>query len=377
MKQTVIVKLAPDTEQHAAILRTLEAFNAACNYIARIAFAHRTAGKYTLQKIVYRDVRERFGLSAQMAVRAISKVSDAYKRDKRIQPQFRPHGAMTYDERILSFKGADRVSLLTLDGRVVVPFRFGAYQAAMLDRKRGQCDLLYRDGTFYLSVTVDAPEPTPNEPEGFIGVDLGIVNIATTSDGESYSGKAINNVRARFAKFRAKLQRKGTKSAKRLLKKRRRREQRFQRDVNHVISKALVTSAKDTSRGIALEDLKGIRERVTVRKAQRKVIHSWAFRQLGSFVEYKARRDGVVVAFVDPRNTSRTCPVCGCIDKANRPNQATFSCVSCGYFANADENAARIIAVRAGLPVMQPNVSPLHHRAERVDASSLALAGSS
>lgn len=350
MNLTLTVKLDPDPEQRRALLETLEAFNAACNYIAEVAFQHRCANKYTLQKMVYREARERFGLSAQMAIRAISKVVEAYKRDKRIQPTFRLHGSMVYDQRIYSFKGIDRVSLLTLRGRVIVPILFGLYQAARMDLKRGQCDLIYRDGTFYLSISVDAPEPTPIEPLDFLGVDLGIVNIATTSEGKKFSGKSINNVRARFAKFRAKLQSKGTKSAKRLLKKRRRKERGFQADVNHCVSKAIVTRAKDTGKGIALEDLKHIRSRVTVRKGQRRVIHSWAFAQLRAFVEYKAKLAGVPVVLVDPRNTSRTCPVCGCIDKANRRNQATFLCVSCGYSANADENAALVIATRAGQP---------------------------
>src|SRR5579859_3726448 len=144
MKQTVLVKLAPTPEQHAALLRTLEAFNAACNAIAAVAFAEHTANKIELQKLMYYDIRQQFGLSAQMTIRAIAKVAEAYKRDRKIKPAFRPHGAMTYDERICSFPRLDRVSLLTLDGRAVMPFRFGAYQAARLDRIRGQADLLYR-----------------------------------------------------------------------------------------------------------------------------------------------------------------------------------------------------------------------------------------
>jgi len=350
MKQTLIVKLAPTDEQHTSLLRTMERFNAACDWLAGVAFANQCANKFALQKLAYRECRERFGLSAQMAIRAISKVVEAYKRDKRIHVSFRPHGAMTYDERIYSFKGPDLVSLLTLDGRIVCPYRYGAYQAAMLDRKRGQADLLYRDGTFYLSISVDSPEPAPNDPIGFIGVDLGIVRIATASDGTIFPGNYLQSIRARFARMRAKLQRKGTRSAKRKLKRRSGREHRFQAHINHVISKTLVARAKDTANGIALEDLKGIRMRVTVGKGQRRVIHSWAFGQLRAFVSYKAALAGVRVVFVNPRNTSRTCPECGCIDKKNRKNQATFSCISCGYTANADENAARIISVRAGLP---------------------------
>jgi putative transposase len=110
--------------------------------------------------------------------------------------------------------------------------------------------------------------------------------------------------------------------------------------VNHRISKQLVAKAKDTNRAIALEDLQGIRSRITVRRSQRATLHSWAFYQLRTFVEYKARRVGIPVILVDPRNTSRTCPVCGHVDKANRPNQSTFSCVFCGFAGLADHIAA-------------------------------------
>ena len=186
MKQTLLVKLVPTPEHHAALMRTLEAFNAACNAIADVAFAHHMANKIELQKLVYYDIRAQFGLSSQMAIRAIAKVAEAYKRDKKIKPSFRPHGAMVYDERIYNFPTADRVSLLTLDGRVLVPFRFGVYAEGMMQRQRGQCDLLYRTSsdTFFLAVTVDAPEPTPHEAEDYVGVDLGVITLAATADGE-------------------------------------------------------------------------------------------------------------------------------------------------------------------------------------------------
>src|SRR5207253_1845740 len=111
MQQTLAVRLAPTPEQHAALVMTLERFNAACNAIAQVAFHERLASKFALQKIVYYDMRARFGLSSQMTIRAISKVVEAYKRDKRIQPTFRPHGALPYDERIMSWQGLEHVSL--------------------------------------------------------------------------------------------------------------------------------------------------------------------------------------------------------------------------------------------------------------------------
>jgi IS605 OrfB family transposase len=369
MKQTVLVKLAPTPEHRAALLRTLEAFNAACNAVAAVAFAEHSASKIDLQKLVYYDIRARFGLSAQMTIRAIAKVAEAYKRDKRTQPHFRPHGAMVYDERICSFPGPDRVSLLTLDGRVEVPFRFGAYAAGMLARKRGQADLLYRQrtDTYFLAVTVDAPEPEPGEPQPtqYLGVDLGVITLAATSDGELLNHSAgpkhahINEVRARYSRLRAKLQKQGTKSAKRLLRKRSGKEKRFARDINHCLSKAIVQTAQGTSRGIALEDLQGIRERAkkTVGKRQRRVLHSWAFFQLRAFIAYKAALAGVPVVYIDPAYTSQTCSRCGHCERANRRTQARFLCVACGFSAHADLNAA--VNIRSRAAVIPPDAAPL------------------
>ena len=143
-------------------------------------------------------------------------------------------------------------------------------------------------------------------------------------------------------------QHKGTKSAKRLLKQRCRKEARFAADTNHVISKRIVVEAERTGRGIALEDLRGIRGRVRLRKPQRATLHTWSFHQLGSFIGYKALRAGVVIIHVNPAHTSQSCSGCGHVDRANRQDQATFRCRSCGFAGHADWNAARNIAERGG-----------------------------
>ncbi len=144
------------------------------------------------------------------------------------------------------------------------------------------------------------PQAPEYVPDGFTGVDLGIVNIATTSDGTVHSGKHINQVRHRNRRLRTKLQAKGTKSAKRLLRHLSGREARFAADTNHRISKSIVTEAQRTTHGIALEDLGGIRARVRLRKPQRVTLHTWSFAQLGAFITYKAQRVGVPVIFVAP-----------------------------------------------------------------------------
>jgi IS605 OrfB family transposase len=238
----------------------------------------------------------------------------------------------------MSFKGLDRVSLLTLEGRVVVPFILGSYQREGMSLPRGQSDLVLRqDGKWFLIVTVDVPDTAPVPVTDFLGVDLGIANVATDSDGTKHSGKPVEDVRRKHNLQRKRLQKKGTKGAKKKLKRVSQKEARFRRHENHRISKAIVAKAEGTGRGIALEDLQGIRDRVTVRGGEaRNRLSSWAFAQLGAFIGYKARRAGVPVVSVDPRYTSQTCPECGHRARANRKSQAEFRCQACGHEQHAD-----------------------------------------
>jgi len=356
MKLIAQVKLLPTPEQADALKRTLEQANAACRFVSDTAWETKTFRQYDLHHLCYQAIRSQFGLSAQVAVRVIGKVADAYKLDRQSKRTFRSTGSIAYDDRILSWQLAkSTVSIWTVEGRLHIPFVCGERQRALLESRQGETDLVTFRGAFFLSATCEVQEPEPIDVEGALGVDLGVTNIAVDSDGEVHSSSEVNSVRQRHRRLRAKLQRKGTKSARRRLRQLSGKESRFARNVNHVISKQLVTKAKDTKRAIALEDLEGIRQRVTVRRRQRATLHSWSFFQLRSFVSYKAQRVGVPVVFVDPRNTSRTCPACGHVDKRNRPTQSQFSCVSCGFAGFADHIAASNIARRA--VVNLPNVS--------------------
>ena len=352
-----MVKLDPSPEQHKMLCETMKRFNEACNHIAETVFAIHSANRIEVRKTVYYPIREKFGLSAQLTILAISKVCEAYKKNKFIKPEFRLDGALVYDQRVLSWKGLDKVSLVTLQGRQIISTKFGDYQKARMDRIRGQVDLILVKGVFYLCVVVEVSEESPYDPKGVLGVDLGIKNLAVDSDGEVHSGEQITDTREQLDSLKARLQSKGTKSAKRHLKKLSGRMARFSKDVNHCVSKKLVAKAKGTLRSIALEDLQGIRDRVTVWKAQRRSLHTWNFGLLRMFVDYKAKIAGVPVVFVDPRNTSRTCPSCGHVAKANRPTRDEFRCESCGFAGAADHIAAMNIAFRA--EVSQPIVTRL------------------
>ena len=350
MKLVAQVKLLPTPEQAGALRRTLEQASAACQWVSHTAWETKTFRQYDLHHRCYRLVRDQFGLSAQVAVRVIAKVAHAYKHDRKTKRTFKTTGSIAYDDRILSWRLQDQtVSIWTVNGRLRIPFVGGERQLELLQTRQGESDLGLSTGVFFLSATCEVDEPKPIETEGTLGVDTGVTNIAVDSDGQVHSASHINNARHRQCRLRAKLQAKGTRSAKRKLKRLSGKERRFAKDTNHCISKKLVAKAKDTHRAIALEDLQGIRERVTVRRSQRATLHSWAFYQLRAFVTYKAKRSGVPVILVDPRNTSRTCPACGHVDKANRPSQSKFSCVVCGFAGLADHIAAINIGRRAAV----------------------------
>ena len=366
MKLVTQVKLMPEADQAAALSATLRTVNEAACWVSGVAFERGVPREYELRKHTYAELKAR-GLGAQAAQHVIKKTRDAYTTlkaniragnlgkpgsNRRVKAEskpitFRPEAAQPYDDRCLSWQhDARTVSIWTTAGRLKnVRFTCSPDALKMLrEHRKGESDLIERDGVFYLMAVCEVPEAPVNEnPDGFIGVDLGIVNIATTSTGYRAAGRGLNRHRRRQRELRKKLQAKGTKSAKRLLKNRSRKEARHTANVNHTIAKTIVTTAERTGTGIALEDLTGIRSRVRLRKDQRTPLHSWSFLQLGQYIEYKAKRAGVPLVYVDPAYTSQQCSQCGHIDRRNRQSQATFACRSCGALMHADDNASHNI----------------------------------
>lgn len=343
------LKLLPSPDQANNLADTEMAFRSACNLTSGVAFASGKKTPAGLQPLVYRDIRSRFGLGAQSACLVVRTVCAAYtsaraNKNFRARPDF-ARTATVYDLRNLSIdQGTRTASLWTTAGRAKMPYRLGPAQEGLLSSgKWKQADLVRRGGEWFLLVSVEVDDVPAGDCQDFIGVDLGVNNIASDSDGHVHSGSAVKAVRHRHRSLRKKLQKKRTKSAKRLLKKLAGKERRYATWVNHNISKGIVQKASGTARGIAVENLTGIRERVTARKRQRAVLHSWSFGQLRHFIEYKSAKMGVRVVSVDPAYTSRTCPQCGCREKANRPSQSAFRCVQCGHSGNADLIAAENI----------------------------------
>ena len=346
MLLTVPIKLLTTHEQRASLLKTMYIFNAACDFISEFAFKNKVWNQFKLHHALYKTVREKFDLKAQFAIRAIGKVADTYKNDKQIQHKFRKNGSVSFDCRLLDWRDLETISIASNDERFRIQIEFGEY-AKLRDRAiRDGAELVYRKRIFYLQAAVEVPEEQLKSCIDFVGVDLGITNVATITSGVKFSGKETDAVRIRYTELKRRLQKAGTKSAKRHLKRISRKERDFKRNTNHNISKQIVEFAQRHNVGIAIEDLQGIRKNITVSRAMRDRLGKWAFDELQKFIQYKAAIKGISVVLVDPRYTSQTCCWCGHKEKGNRNGEA-FECQDCGRKMNADENAAINIRNRA------------------------------
>jgi putative transposase len=354
MKLTLKIKLLPTDKQANLLLDTMKEANAVCNAISDVAWEKKIFNNFKLHHQAYHAYKATFQLSSQMLIRQIAKVADAYKIDKKTERTFRPLGAISYDSRIMTYKPNDIVSLWAIGGRIKIPFV--CHNRSYLPYIKGEADLVYKKGKFYLFQTVDIPEEDVEDIEEFIGVDLGQTDIAVLSDGTNYNSEQLKKVRKKYSKVRASVQSKGTKNSKRLLKRLSGKERRFVSINNHTISKQIVVKAKAEHKGIAIEDLTGIRKTAKPKsKAQKTELNRWSFYQLRQFLTYKSLLNGVKLVDVPPAYTSKTCNVCLHIGIRNGKY---FKCENCGNIADADHNAALNIATW-GVSVNTPEKSTM------------------
>jgi putative transposase len=375
---TVSCKLKVSQSQAAKLDATLDAFVQALNWVNQNT-PEKVTNAVKLQSLCYREIRARFGLSSNLAQQVCRRLAGARKVARQKNRPVKAlslrdanankGGFATYDARIFSFREKDwTVSLTTVEGRERFELAIGRYQREQLAGSNPKSATLVKrkDGSYYIQICVEKKPPKQQDTDKVIGVDLGRIDIAHTSEGKNWNGQQLNKVRDHYSRLRAALQRKaskGTRSSRRrcreLLQRLSGKERRFQAWVNHRISKAIVSRAKATNSAIALEDLTGIRERVNQQprsKAERRRANSWAFYQLRQFLEYKALRAGVTLILVPPAYTSQTCHRCLHIhpDPAQSYRSGkSFKCGHCGWEGDADWNGANMIA-KLGAVVNQP-----------------------
>jgi putative transposase len=404
-----VVQLDPTPEQARNLKTTLEQYTACFNAVAHEGFTAACSNGVELHKRTYYPLRATYpDLPAQLVCAARVKATEAVKSaltwkakkeaayPKKVEkakkqgkpiPAFKPvsspHSQLTcirYDQRSYWVKWDTMTcSLATVDGRLELPFRVPAHLTQYSGHTVCSADLCSRHGhyTLHIVVSIAAPSITPSSE--VIGVDLGLARPAVTSNRQFLGEHRWKEQDRRTFRLKRKLQAKGTRSAKRHLKKLSGKQFRRRRDHDHVLSKQIVQHATAGST-LVLENLKNIRDtgkfgrgkKDSKKRDNKRRLHSWSFAQLYCFVEYKAEASGIRVVKIDPRHTSQTCSRCGHQARNNRRSQSVFHCRSCGYQLNADLNAAKNIRekylaslardgtpVLSGFAVKEPIVSAL------------------
>lgn len=350
------------------LVETMKKYSEGMNYVSEVVFQNgKVIPARKLQGLVYSHLRERIGLKSQVSCNIPRQVAGSYKtlveqikckKTKWQQLIYTPSSMTLSYKRDYTIK-EDSVSITTFSsGRKTYqiqnydyakqyfkePWKFAASKVVKHD-----------NGNYYFHLTVsqEIEEPVIEQASTFMGIDVGInyLAVASTTDKKCkfFAGGEIKNKRNIYSKMRARLQSKGTLSAKRVMKRLSGKEQRFMKDVNHCISKSIIKFAvQENVSVIGLEDLTNIRENTNgkLHKKQRYLHNSWAFRQLQSFIEYKAKQVGIIVEYINPEYTSQTCNRCNHISKNNRKG-LRFHCEACGFEMNADLNASRNIEHRS------------------------------
>jgi len=357
LTKTIQVKMDIPPDRQGDVLETFRQFSQACRMVLEVAWQgeRKNYNKQELHDATYYSIRDATDLPANLVCSARNRVAEAVKAcvgrwadgRKASKPTFRDFGSVVYDKRTVTVKNR-HCTLATVNGRVRADYVLGDYQKEHLDDPNYEmrsATLSNRDGVFFLNITIRKPVLYKSTGVA-MGVDLGVNNIAVTSTAKFFDAGFYNWKRNGCFRTKRGLQEKGTRGARRVLKRLKRRENRFGEDYIHRVSKVIVQEALDHDvDAIVFEQLDHIRDRMqnSNHRTQRQM-HTWAFRKLQAFVTYKAAEVGIQVAYQDARYTSQKCSCCGHTQSSNRHGRQ-FVCQSCGYSVDADYNAAKNIGL--------------------------------
>lgn len=356
MKRSISLYLKPDKH----LIETIGEANKAINDILRIGFDSKIYNKIQLHQMTYYKIRERYHLPSSLTTTARDQSSEMLKREKCNRlPVKKPYSGIRYNKRTFSYnRKKNIVSLSSIHGRVKLSVTIPKYFKQYISWNIKSAVLSFSSNKLALRIIVEKKTPTTTYREGdVLGVDTGIRNHAVLSNNLFYNSRQIRHITTKYQYLRKVLQAKGTRSAKRKLNKISGKEKRFMADVNHCVSKWIISQPCNA---ISLERLKIKREKKLGQKFN-KILGNWSFGQLQRFIIYKAEALGKPVVKVNPRYTSQKCSKCGYIAKNNRKVHE-FKCKKCGNHLHADLNASRNIsnlgkAMIGRLFVNQPNVA--------------------
>jgi len=347
MQRTLYIQLVVSPEQGRAIGVTMALYTACFNAATRFGWDNHTVNGVELHKGTYATLRAQYPeLPSQLVCSSRVKATESLKsvrarlaKGKKASCPLSRLQSVRYDARSYTISLTEGwATLATVAGRQRVTFDAGFTR--LQTWKPTSAELVYRRNQFWLHVVVESPAPVYTATGEVVGVDLGIVRPAVTSEAQFFGERRWRNVEQRYFRLRRALQAKATRSARRKLRKLSGKQARFRRDCDHVLSRRLVESV-DPGAVLVFENLTGIRDRADFGRHGNRRLHGWSFAQLFAFTAYKAEEGGKTTATVDPRGTSQKCSRCGHVARGNRVSQSEFRCQKCGFRINADLNAGR------------------------------------
>lgn len=380
--KTMKLHIYPDKDAITEFVSMTEIYRQACNYISDYIFEHGfILNSVTLSNELYHELRDKFDLKSQLAQSAIRTVTARYKTVKE-QLSLHPYkykdedGKWQYITRTLEWlirpvhfsrpqtdlvrnrdysfvSNGTKILVNTLNGRKKVSFDTTDCFTEYFDGtwSFGTAKLVSLSGKWYLHIpmTKTVNESfSPDKVRHVVGLDRGLRFLVAGYDENDKSlfidGKDVLRKRNTYNAVRARLQSKGTKSAKRVLKRLSGRENRWMSDVNHQISKTLVDRYGQNTLFVieGLADVSFNEANLNARKSeQRNQLRSWTFYQFEQFLTYKAEQNKSMVLKVPADYTSQRCPKCGRIHKENRRHEThEYICDCCGYRSNDDRIGA-------------------------------------
>lgn len=356
MKLTRLIKLEL-TEHLPELQQTVETYTSVFNHVSSVSWNDNDVNGVSLHYKTYQTTR--MSLPSQLCCSARNKAVEAVKSVRALQKKENKQAkyekrdakvfgcpeskgtSVRYDARSMTmWFDRNEISLLTTAGRLKFNITVPEYFKRYLSWKKCSADMFVRNGRAFLHIVVEKDVEDIVPTGQLVGIDRGVKRIAVTSDKRFFGGGRVRQVSRRYQRLRSTLQKKGH-SGKRHFRKVSRRERLFRRDVNHCISKQIVSSL-ESGTTIVLEKLTGINKNIKskTRKKNRRERCCWSFYQLEEFLKYKAFGRGIDVQYVDARYTSQKCSKCGHVAEGNRRSQSVFRCTECGYQCNADLNAS-------------------------------------
>jgi putative transposase len=364
LTETCKFKLEPTEEQRKVLEELFSAYRSMVGECLKRAISMNITSRKRLYELIYRELREKFrDYPSHYVHTAITMALGMYKSYRRLSrrksnikpPSIERLKAVLLDDTHLFWFNWGSLKIATHKGHLTIPFRLHEHA----EKFRGwqvKGSRLVKDGDgYYLHVTFKKVVEE-KECEGLLGIDVNekSIDLAIIKPDKIKFVKIdiseTKYIRDRYFKKRQSIQRKTRGEVRaRLLAKYSRRE-RWRVDVIlHKASRVIAEIAAKEKVKPVMEELKDMRERMKYGRRMNRRLHSMPFRKVQFSISYKSTERGYKPVYVDARNTSKVCPICG---ELNKPNGHIYKCRRCGFQADRHFVAAWNIAAR--LPMCRP-----------------------